>query len=79
MVAGTVIDAVSNGRAQIILGRGSFTESYPLFGFDLRDYEALDRKAIAIAGGEAFGANLTHDELSRLVEKSRLLNLLCYN
>lgn len=35
------LDAVSNGRAQIILGRGSFTESYPLFGFDLRDYETL--------------------------------------
>ena len=35
------VDALSNGRAQIILGRGSFTESFPLFGFDLRDYEKL--------------------------------------
>lgn len=35
------VDALSNGRAQIILGRGSFTESFPLFGFDLRDYETL--------------------------------------
>lgn len=35
------VDAVSNGRAQIILGRGSFTESFPLFGFDLRDYDEL--------------------------------------
>lgn len=35
------LDAVSNGRAQIILGRGSFTESYPLFGYDLRDYNTL--------------------------------------
>ncbi|MDY7085603.1 MAG: LLM class flavin-dependent oxidoreductase [Actinomycetota bacterium] len=35
------LDAVSNGRAEIILGRGSFTESFPLFGFDLTDYERL--------------------------------------
>src|SRR5579871_732395 len=35
------VDAVSNGRAEVILGRGSFTESFPLFGFDLRQYEAL--------------------------------------
>lgn len=35
------VDALSNGRAQIILGRGSFTESFPLFGYDLRDYEVL--------------------------------------
>ena len=35
------VDALSNGRAQIILGRGSFTESFPLFGFDLKDYEVL--------------------------------------
>ncbi|MFC5501904.1 LLM class flavin-dependent oxidoreductase [Lysinimonas soli] len=35
------LDAVSNGRAEIILGRGSFTESFPLFGFDLHDYEVL--------------------------------------
>src|ERR1700736_5585582 len=35
------LDAVSNGRAEITLGRGSFTESFPLFGYDLADYEAL--------------------------------------
>ena len=35
------LDALSNGRAEVILGRGSFTESFPLFGFDLRDYEML--------------------------------------
>ncbi|MDP9795838.1 putative LLM family oxidoreductase [Catenuloplanes nepalensis] len=35
------LDAVSNGRAEITLGRGSFTESFPLFGFELRDYEKL--------------------------------------
>jgi probable LLM family oxidoreductase len=35
------LDAASNGRAEVILGRGSFTESFPLFGFDLRQYEEL--------------------------------------
>lgn len=35
------LDAVSNGRAEVILGRGSFIESFPLFGYDLRDYETL--------------------------------------
>ena len=35
------LDAVSNGRAQLIVGRGSLTESFPLFGFDLADYEQL--------------------------------------
>jgi probable LLM family oxidoreductase len=35
------LDAVSKGRAQLIVGRGSLTESFPLFGFDLADYEEL--------------------------------------
>lgn len=35
------LDAVSHGRAEVILGRGSFTESFPLFGFDLSQYEEL--------------------------------------
>jgi len=35
------LDALSNGRAQVILGRGSFTESFPLFGHDLAQYDRL--------------------------------------
>lgn len=35
------LDAVSNGRAQLIVGRGSAIESFPLFGYDLADYEEL--------------------------------------
>ena len=35
------LDAVSSGRAEVILGRGSFTESFPLFGYDLDRYEQL--------------------------------------
>jgi probable LLM family oxidoreductase len=37
----STLDAASNGRAEVILGRGSFTESFPLFGFDLRQYQEL--------------------------------------
>jgi len=37
----STLNAVSHGRAEVILGRGSFTESYPLFGFDLSHYEEL--------------------------------------
>ena len=37
----STLHAVSRGRAEVILGRGSFTESFPLFGFDLRQYELL--------------------------------------
>jgi probable LLM family oxidoreductase len=35
------LDLLSDGRAEILVGRGSFTESFPLFGYDLRDYDAL--------------------------------------
>ena len=35
------LDLISNGRAEIVAGRGSFTESYPLFGMNFEDYDAL--------------------------------------
>lgn len=35
------LDGISNGRAELMIGRGSFTESFPLFGYDLKDYEEL--------------------------------------
>jgi probable LLM family oxidoreductase len=37
----STLDAISSGRAEVILGRGSFTESFPLFGYDLADYDVL--------------------------------------
>ncbi|HET7801147.1 MAG TPA: LLM class flavin-dependent oxidoreductase [Humibacillus xanthopallidus] len=37
----STVDALSNGRAEITVGRGSFIESFPLFGLDLSDYELL--------------------------------------
>jgi len=35
------IDLISRGRAEIVAGRGSFVEAYPLFGLDLHDYDDL--------------------------------------
>ena len=35
------VDLISGGRAEILAGRGSFTESFPLFGYNLQDYDAL--------------------------------------
>ncbi|MDW8016087.1 MAG: LLM class flavin-dependent oxidoreductase [Bacteroidia bacterium] len=35
------VDLLSNGRAELMVGRGSFTESFPLFGYDLSDYDEL--------------------------------------
>src|SRR5687768_4592671 len=37
----STIDLISNGRAELMVGRGSFTESFPLFGYDLKDYDDL--------------------------------------
>lgn len=37
----STIDLISNGRAEIGVGRGSFIESFPLFGYDLKDYDKL--------------------------------------
>ena len=37
----STVDLLSGGRAEIMVGRGSFIESFPLFGYDLRDYDAL--------------------------------------
>ena len=42
------VDALSGGRAEVILGRGSFTESFPLFGYDLSDYEVLFEEKIGL-------------------------------
>ncbi|HEY7224279.1 MAG TPA: LLM class flavin-dependent oxidoreductase [Micromonosporaceae bacterium] len=42
------LDAISHGRAEIILGRGSFTESFPLFGYDLDQYEELFEEKIEL-------------------------------
>src|SRR3974390_192458 len=49
----STLDAISNGRAEVILGRGSFIESFPLFGFDLNQYEELFEEKLGLFA--AFG------------------------
>lgn len=44
----STLDAASNGRAEVTLGRGSFTESFPLFGLDLAQYEELFEEKLAL-------------------------------
>jgi probable LLM family oxidoreductase len=44
----STLNALSNGRVEMILGRGSSTESFPLFGFDLADYETLFEEKTAL-------------------------------
>jgi probable LLM family oxidoreductase len=44
----STLNALSNGRAEAILGRGSFTESYALFGYDMNDYDQLFEEKLDI-------------------------------
>jgi len=64
------LDAASNGRAEVILGRGSFTESFPLFGFDLSQYEELFEEKLdlftrLLAEGEVTWSGRTRAPLTR--------------
>jgi probable LLM family oxidoreductase len=44
----STLNALSNGRAEVILGRGSFTESFPLFGYELTQYEELFEEKLGL-------------------------------
>src|ERR1044071_5403505 len=44
----STIDLISGGRAEIMAGRGSFIESFPLFGYNLKDYDALFAEKIEL-------------------------------
>jgi len=55
----STLDAISHGRAEVMLGRGSFTESFPLFGFALADYERLFEEKL-----DLFAALITRDTVT---------------
>jgi probable LLM family oxidoreductase len=61
----STLDALSGGRAEVILGRGSFTESYPLFGFDLAQYEVLFEEKLEIFAALARGEAVTWSGTTR--------------
>ena len=44
----STLNALSHGRAEVIVGRGSFTESFPLFGYSLEDYDDLFEEKLAL-------------------------------
>lgn len=53
------LDALSNGRAEITLGRGSFTESFPIFGLDLADYDRLFSEKLDLWSALQRGGSVT--------------------
>ncbi|MGI8496316.1 MAG: LLM class flavin-dependent oxidoreductase [Gemmatimonadaceae bacterium] len=55
----STLNAASNGRAEVILGRGSFTESFPLFGYDLGQYDQLFEEKL-----ELFSALITQESVT---------------
>jgi probable LLM family oxidoreductase len=59
------LDALSDGRAEVILGRGSFTESFPLFGYDLSDYEVLFEEKLALFAALLDGGPVTWSGTTR--------------
>jgi probable LLM family oxidoreductase len=68
----STLHAISNGRAEVILGRGSFTESYPLFGYDMSNYdqlfeEKLEIFAALLKGGAVSWTGTTRPELKSQV------------
>lgn len=67
------LDALSSGRAEVILGRGSFTESFPLFGFDLGDYEVLFNEKLDIFAQARDGEPVSWSGTHRTPLKDQLI------
>jgi len=64
------LDLLSSGRAEMMVGRGSFIESFPLFGFDLRDYDRLfEDKLTELLHIRSTGHSLTGQEVHPPLER----------
>jgi alkanesulfonate monooxygenase SsuD/methylene tetrahydromethanopterin reductase-like flavin-dependent oxidoreductase (luciferase family) len=63
------LHAISNGRAEVMLGRGSFIESFPLFGYDLDQYETLFNEKLDLF------ARLLSEERSTEIDAARPPNV----
>ena len=73
----STLNAISNGRAEVILGRGSFTESYPLFGYDLAKYtelfeEKLELFVQLLQGGPVTWSGRTRTSLTNQIVYPRI-------
>lgn len=71
----SMLDQLSKGRAHIMAGRGSFTESFPLFGFDLNNYDALfeDKLMLLLDIIQKNGTNISWN--GRLTQNLQNVNL----
>lgn len=67
----STLNAISGGRAEVILGRGSFTESYSLFGFDLSRYDELFEEKLALFVELLSSAPVTWEGRSRAPLKNQ--------
>ncbi len=69
----STLNAVSDGRAEVILGRGSFTESFPLFGYALEDYETLFEEKLALFAALRQGGEITWQGSVRAPLKNQMV------
>ena len=69
----STLHAISNGRAEVILGRGSFTESYPLFGYDLSQYEQLFEEKLGLFADLVAGGPVTFEGRTRAALKDQMV------
>src|SRR5215203_3415172 len=69
----STLNALSNGRAEVILGRGSFTESYPLFGYDMALYERLFEEKLEVFAALLKGGPITWSGTTRSALKNQLV------
>jgi probable LLM family oxidoreductase len=61
----STLNAISNGRAEVILGRGSFTESYGLFGYDMSQYDLLFEEKLEVFAALVKGGPVTWQGTTR--------------
>jgi probable LLM family oxidoreductase len=69
----STLNALSNGRAEVILGRGSFTESFPLFGLNLNQYELLFEEKLDLFAELLDGGPVNWDGRTRPEIKDQLV------
>jgi probable LLM family oxidoreductase len=67
----STLNAVSSGRAEVVLGRGSFTESYPLFGYDMAQYEQLFEEKLELFAALLKGGPVTWSGKTRSAVKNQ--------
>src|SRR5437588_6687930 len=65
----STLNAISSGRAEVILGRGSSIESFPLFGYDLADYENLFEEKVDLFAERLTGGPVTWQGKTRQARK----------